>query len=42
MTGTGLKKCSPTNLSLREVTDAISRIGNEDVLEANIVLEGAT
>lgn len=30
------------NLSLREVTEAMSLIGKEDVFEAKIVLLGAT
>lgn len=41
MTGTGLKKCNPTNLSLRLVTEAISWMDNDDVLEANIVFSDA-
>ena len=37
ITGTGLKKCRPPNLSFLCVTWAISEIGNEDVLETKIV-----
>ena len=37
MTGTGLKKCNPPNLSRRAVDDAMSLIGIEDVLLAKIV-----
>ena len=41
MTGTGLKKWSPPNLSLLPVTAAISVIGRDDVLLANtVVLRG--
>ena len=36
MTGTGLKKCSPTTLSGRCVAEAISVIDSEDVLDARI------
>lgn len=41
ITGTGLKKWSPTNLSFLFVTDAISVIESEDVLDAKIVCSGA-
>ena len=37
MTGTGLKKCSPPNLSFLSVTLAISVMDREEVLEAKIV-----
>ena len=37
MTGTGLKKCSPPNLSFLSVTLAISVIDREEVLDAKIV-----
>ena len=37
MTGTGLKKWSPPNLSFLSVTLAISVIDREDVLDAKIV-----
>ena len=36
MIGTGLKKCKPTNRSVREVAMAISVIVNDDVLLAKI------
>lgn len=42
MTGTGLKKCNPTNLSFRFVTEAISVIDNDEVFDAKIVFCGAT
>jgi hypothetical protein len=42
MTGTGLKKCSPPNRSFLFVTEAMSWMDNDDVLEANIVWSGAT
>ena len=38
MTGTGLKKCRPPNLSFREVTSAISAIDKEEVLLVKITL----
>lgn len=41
ITGTGLKKCKPPNLSLLLVTEAISPMLKELVLEAKIVLAGA-
>lgn len=41
MTGTGLKKCKPPNLSLRTTDSAISPIGNDDVLLANKAWAGA-
>jgi len=37
ITGTGLKKCNPPNLSTLFVALAISVIDNDDVLLANIV-----
>ena len=37
MTGTGLKKCSPPNLSFLSVTLAISVIDKEEVLDTKIV-----
>ena len=40
ITGTGLKKCSPTNRCGRFVAVAISVIVNEDVLLAKIVVDG--
>src|SRR5699024_1398122 len=40
MTGAGLKKCSPTTLSGRPVSAAISVTDNEDVLVAKIVPGG--
>jgi len=43
ITGTGLKKCNPPNRSnLLGVEAAISPIAKEEVLEAKIVLAGAT
>lgn len=41
ITGTGLKKCNPPNLSFLLVTEAISPIDNELVFEAKSVLGGA-
>jgi hypothetical protein len=38
ITGTGLKKCKPQNLSFLIIDLAISWSGSEDVLLANIVL----
>ncbi len=38
ITGTGLKKCNPQNLSFLIIELAISWSGSEDVLLANIVL----
>ena len=40
--GTGLKKWSPANRSRRDVVDAISPIGREEVLDAKMVCSGAT
>ena len=37
MTGTGLKKWSPPNLSFRSVTLAISVMDREEVLDAKII-----
>lgn len=42
ITGTGLKKWSPQNLSGRLVAEAISEIGNEEVLLENMQVCGAT
>lgn len=42
ITGTGLKKWRPPNLSFRLVTEAISPILNEEVFEAKTVCFGAT
>ena len=43
MTGTGLKKWSPPNVpSLSGQAAAMSLMANEDVLEARMVLDGAT
>merc|ERR1719495_2449236 len=41
ITGTGLKKWSPPNLSKRRVEEAISEIGREEVFEARMVFAGA-
>ena len=42
ITGTGLKKCRPANLSSRVEVDAMSAMEREEVLEAKIVCAGAT
>ena len=42
MTWAGLKKCNPPNLSFLFVTEAMSWMEKDDVLEANIVCSGAT
>ena len=41
ITGTGLKKWRPPNLSLRLVASAMLEMGKEDVFDANIVWCGA-
>jgi hypothetical protein len=41
ITGTGLKKCKPPNLSLLFVAEAISWIDSDEVFDAKIVCPGA-
>lgn len=41
ITGTGLKKCRPPNLSFLSVTSAILPIGRDEVLDAKMVCSGA-